>query len=54
MLLFPDSYRESNHIHLLMRSNIGKLSDTIREFKSFTAKQILFAIDTEASVLSDM
>ena len=38
----------SNHIHLLMRSNIGKLSDTIREFKSFTAKQILSAIDTEA------
>jgi len=28
----------SNHIHLLIRSDIGKLSDTIREFKSFTAK----------------
>ncbi len=38
----------SNHIHLLMRSDIGKLSDTIREFKSFTAKQILLAIDTES------
>ena len=37
----------SNHIHLLIRSDIGKLSDTIREFKSFTAKQILLAIDTE-------
>ena len=38
----------SNHIHLLIRSDIGKLSDTIREFKSFTAKQILLAIDTES------
>ncbi len=37
----------SNHIHLLIRSDIGKLSDTIREFKSFTAKQMLLAIDTE-------
>lgn len=38
----------SNHIHLLIRSDIGKLSDTIREFKSFTAKQILLAINTES------
>jgi len=38
----------SNHIHLLIRSDIGKLSDTIREFKSFTAKQILLAIDSES------
>jgi len=38
----------SNHIHLLIRSDIGKLSDTIREFKSFTAKQILLAIETES------
>lgn len=37
----------SNHIHLLIRSDIGKLSDTIREFKSFTAKQMLMTIDTE-------
>ena len=37
----------SNHIHILLRSGIGKLSDTIREFKSFTAKQILLAIETE-------
>jgi len=38
----------SNHMHLLIRSGIGKLSDTIREFKSFTAKQILLAIDSES------
>ena len=38
----------SNHIHLLIRSEAGKLSDTIREFKSFTAKKILEAVNTEA------
>jgi REP element-mobilizing transposase RayT len=37
----------SNHIHLLVRSDIGKLSDTIKEFKSYTSKQILVAIETE-------
>ena len=37
----------SNHIHILLRSATGKLSDTIREFKSFTAKQILLAIQME-------
>ena len=35
----------SNHLHLLIRSKIGKLSDTIHDFKSFTAKQILQAIE---------
>jgi putative transposase len=43
----------SNHIHILLRSGIGKLSDTIREFKSFTAKQILLAIDTESESRRD-
>jgi REP element-mobilizing transposase RayT len=38
----------SNHIHLIIRSEIGKLSDTIREFKSFTAKKILEAINIES------
>jgi REP element-mobilizing transposase RayT len=38
----------SNHIHILMRSDIGKLSDTIREFKSFIAKKILENVNTEA------
>jgi REP element-mobilizing transposase RayT len=37
----------SNHIHLLLRSFPGTLSDTIKEFKSFTAKQILETIQTE-------
>ena len=43
----------SNHIHLLMRSESGKLSDTIREFKSFTAKKILETINTETESRRD-
>ena len=43
----------SNHIHLLIRSSIGKLSDTIREFKMFTVKQILLAIDSESESRRD-
>jgi len=37
-----------NHLHLLMRSENSKLSDTIKEFKSFTAKKILEAVNTES------
>jgi REP element-mobilizing transposase RayT len=31
----------SNHIHLIIQSEDGKLSDLIRDFKKFTAKYIL-------------
>ncbi|SHF74632.1 REP-associated tyrosine transposase [Flavobacterium defluvii] len=31
----------SNHIHLIIQSENGKLSDLIRDFKKFTAKNIL-------------
>jgi len=31
----------SNHIHILAKSNTGKLSDTIRDFKKFTSKEII-------------
>jgi REP element-mobilizing transposase RayT len=31
----------SNHIHLIIQSQDGKLSDLIRDFKKFTAKDIL-------------
>lgn len=31
----------SNHIHLIIHSKDGKLSDLIRDFKKFTAKTIL-------------
>ena len=34
----------TNHLHLLVRSEPGKLSDTIRDFKKFTATALLEAI----------
>ena len=34
----------SNHIHLLVRSSNGKLSDTVRDFKKFTSKKLIEAI----------
>lgn len=37
----------SNHIHLLLRSDINQLSKTIKEFKSFTAKIILKQVESE-------
>ncbi len=37
----------SNHIHLIVQSKDGKLSDLIRDFKKFTAKAILDKIQTE-------
>ena len=35
----------SNHIHLIAKSNSGDLSGTLRDFKSFTSKEILKAIE---------
>lgn len=35
----------SNHIHLIIQSEEGKLSDLIRDFKKFTAKTILNKIE---------
>ena len=34
----------SNHIHMIAKSGDGKLSDTIRDFKSFTTKRLVAAI----------
>lgn len=34
----------SNHVHLVCKSKTGNLSGTIRDFKGFTAKQILKSI----------
>nr|WP_314498982.1 transposase [uncultured Chryseobacterium sp.] len=34
----------SNHIHLILQSKDGKLSDLIRDFKKFTSKNILECI----------
>ncbi|MFM2225432.1 MAG: hypothetical protein RJA07_1634 [Bacteroidota bacterium] len=35
----------SNHIHVMMRSKNGKLSDLIRDFKKWTAKNIILEIE---------
>ena len=37
----------SNHIHLIIQSKTAKLSDLIRDFKKFTATNILEKIQTE-------
>jgi REP element-mobilizing transposase RayT len=37
----------SNHIHLIVQSSDGKLSDLIRDFKKFIATKILEKIQTE-------
>ena len=37
----------SNHIHLLLRSETDNLSDTIRDFKSYTNKKIIESIEND-------
>jgi len=37
----------SNHIHMIVQSNEGKISDLMRDFKKFTAKTILGKIQSE-------
>lgn len=37
----------SNHIHLIVQSKDGKLSDLMRDFKKFTAKSILETIENK-------
>lgn len=43
----------TNHLHLIVRSDVGRISDTIRDFKSYTAKQILEAIDSNVESRRD-
>lgn len=38
----------SNHIHLILQSKEGKLSDLIRDFKKFTFRKILATIQNES------
>ena len=38
----------SNHIHMIVQSEQGELSDLLRDFKKFTAKTILEKIQTES------
>lgn len=35
----------SNHIHLILRSGMGDLSGTLRDFKKFTSRKIIKSID---------
>lgn len=37
----------SNHIHLMLKSTKGELSDMLRDFKSYTSKKILETIENE-------
>ena len=37
----------SNHIHLLVNSPSGKLSDIVRDFKKFTSTKIIQAIQEQ-------
>lgn len=37
----------SNHIHLMVQSSTGNLSDTIRDFKSYTSKKILESVEND-------
>lgn len=37
----------SNHIHLVIQSDSGRLSDLLRDFKKFVAKTVLEKIQTE-------
>lgn len=37
----------TNHIHIIARSGSGKLSDTIRDFKKYTARNIIDTIQQE-------
>jgi REP element-mobilizing transposase RayT len=39
----------TNHVHLIWRSEAGKLSDTIRDFKSYCTKQFISIIEDEES-----
>ena len=43
----------SNHIHMIVQSENGKLSDLIRDFKKFTARYILDAIEFETESRKD-
>lgn len=43
----------TNHIHLIIQSEEGKLSDLIRDFKKFTAKTILNKIENGVESRTD-
>ncbi len=36
----------SNHVHLILSATDGNLSDILRDFKKFTSKSVIYAIET--------
>ena len=40
----PDSYRESNHVHLIISAKENNVSSVLGDFKKHTGKQIIKAI----------
>lgn len=43
----------TNHVHVIWRSETGKLSDTLRDFKSFCTKEFITAIQNESESRRD-
>lgn len=43
----------SNHIHVIFQTETGNLSDLVRDFKVFTAKEILKSIENGPESRSD-
>ena len=43
----------TNHLHMVVQSENGKLSDLIRDFKKFTARKILDTIENEPESRKD-
>jgi REP element-mobilizing transposase RayT len=43
----------TNHIHMVVQSENGKLSDLLRDFKKFTARKILDTIESEPESRKD-
>jgi REP element-mobilizing transposase RayT len=43
----------TNHVHVIWQSEKGKLSDTLRDFKSFSTKEFIEAIMSEAESRKD-
>ena len=39
----------TNHMHMIVRSSTGKLSDTVRDFKKFTSQNSVMALPSNGS-----
>ena len=45
----PDSYRESNHVHLIIFAKENNISDVCGNFKKCTSKKLIAAIQNNTS-----